>query len=62
MRPDAKLSRNDEEYGLPAVYEESRVKEHTACSRLLYPTRKLSHPEYMHLVADKVAGFFIALG
>ena len=52
MRPDARLSRNDEEYRLLAVYEESRDKETAASSRLLYPDRKLAHPEYMQLVTD----------
>ena len=35
-----------------AVYEEARAKEHAASSRLLYPERKLSHEEYMQLVAE----------
>jgi hypothetical protein len=52
MRPDPRLSRNHEEYRLLALYEESRAKENAASSRLLYPDRKLPHPEYMQLVAD----------
>jgi hypothetical protein len=49
---ETRLTRNDEEYRLLAVYEESRIKEHAASSRLLHPTRKLSHPEYMQRVAE----------
>jgi hypothetical protein len=52
MRPDVRLSRNDEEYRLLAVYEESRTKEHAASSQLLYPPRKLSYTEYMQRVAE----------
>jgi hypothetical protein len=50
MGPDTRLSRDDEEYRLLTVYEESRAREHTASSRLLYPSRKLSHLDYMNLV------------
>jgi hypothetical protein len=52
MRPDARLARNNEEDRLLAVYEESRAKEIAASSRLLYPDRKIPHPEYMQLLAD----------
>jgi hypothetical protein len=52
MRPDPRLSRNEAERGLLAVYEECRAKEHDASSRLLYPNRKLAHEEYMQLVAE----------
>ena len=52
MRSDERLSRNDEEFRLLAVYEECRDKEHAASSRLLYPDRKLAHEEYMQLVAE----------
>jgi hypothetical protein len=52
MRPDARLSRNNEEYRLLEVYEEARAEEIAASSRLLHPTRSLSHPAYMQLVAD----------
>jgi hypothetical protein len=51
VRPDTRLPRDDEEYRLLAVYEESRAKEHAASSRLLYPSKILSHPAYMELVA-----------
>jgi hypothetical protein len=52
MRSDPRLSRNEEELGLLAVYEACRAKEHDASSRLLYPSRKLAHDEYMQLVAE----------
>jgi hypothetical protein len=52
MRSDERLARNEEEHRLLAVYEESRAREHDASSRLLYPTRKLEHSEYMQLVAE----------
>jgi len=52
MRSDPRLSRNEEERGLLAVYEECRAKEHDASSRLLYPNRKLTHETYMQLVAE----------
>ena len=52
MRSDPRLSRNEEERRLLAVYEECRAKEHAASSRLLYPDRKLAHEEYMQLVAE----------
>jgi hypothetical protein len=51
VRPDTRLPRDDEEYRLLAIYEESRAKEHAASSRLLYPSQSLSHPAYMELVA-----------
>jgi len=52
VRPDTRLPRDDEEYRLLAVYEESRAKEHAASSRLLYPSKSLSHTAYMQLVDD----------
>jgi hypothetical protein len=52
MRSDERLSRNEEEHRLLTVYEEARVKEHDASSRLLYPARKCEHSEYMQLVAE----------
>jgi hypothetical protein len=52
MRPDERLSRNDEECRLLAVYEAARAGEIAASSRLLYPDRKLAHPEYMQRLAD----------
>jgi hypothetical protein len=52
MRSDPRLSRNEEERDLLAVYEECRDKEHVASNRLLYPNRKLAHEEYMQLVAE----------
>jgi hypothetical protein len=52
MGPDARLSRNNEEYRLLEVYEEARAEEIAASSRLLYPNQRLSHPAYMQLVAD----------
>jgi len=52
MRSDPRLSRNEEERGLLAVYEECRAKEHDASSRLLNPNRKLAHEEYMQLLAE----------
>jgi hypothetical protein len=52
VRPDTRLPRDDEEYRLLAVYEESRAKEHAASSRLLYPGHRLSYPAYMELVSE----------
>ena len=52
MRSDPRLSRNEEECRLLAVYEVCRAKEHAASSRLLCPDRKLAHEEYMQLVAE----------
>jgi hypothetical protein len=52
MRSDERLSRNEKERHLLAVYEESRAKEHDASSRLLHPIRKLGHEEYMIQVAE----------
>jgi hypothetical protein len=52
MKSDPRLSRDEAELGLLAVYEECRAKEHSASTRLLYPNRKLAHEEYMQLVDE----------
>jgi hypothetical protein len=47
-----KLSRDDEEVRLLAVYETARVKEHAAAGRLLYPCHSLPRSAYLELVND----------
>jgi hypothetical protein len=49
---DIRLPRDDEAARLFAAYEESRAKEHSAASQLLYPGRTLPHEKYMKLVAN----------
>jgi hypothetical protein len=49
---DTKLSRDDEEYRLIAIYEASRTKEHAAAVQLLYVPPNLPHEQYMKLVGD----------
>lgn len=51
VTPYTRLSRDDEESRMLAGYEESRAREHAA-SRLLYPSKTLSHPAYMAFVSD----------
>ena len=49
---DTTLPRDDEGAQLFAAYEASRAQEHTVASRLLYPSRTLSHEAYMELLGD----------
>jgi hypothetical protein len=47
-----KLSQDDEEVRLLAVYEAAQVKEHAAAGRLLYPCHSLPRSAYLELVSD----------